>query len=110
LGDGSCDVVGTYARADDDGKVSEGAWTEMRLDVRVLMTFGEIPPDVIATRKGVDHDACEKLRDGLAAACKEERSLVEAVFNGSNLEEGLATSYDALKTALEIATARGLFD
>jgi phosphate/phosphite/phosphonate ABC transporter binding protein len=110
LRDGACDVVGTYARANPDGKVTEGAWTELGVEVRVLTTFGEIPPDVIATRRGIDDAARTKLRDGLALACKEQKALMEAVFNGSELEEGLGSGYEALKTALDLASSRGLFD
>src|SRR5205085_12236058 len=29
LAEGACDVVGTYARADDKGEVTEGAWSEI---------------------------------------------------------------------------------
>jgi len=35
---------------------------------------------------------------------------VREVFSGDELEEGLASGYDALKTALDLASGRGLFD
>ncbi len=36
--------------------------------------------------------------------------MVREVFSGDVLQEGLASGYDALKSALDMATARGLFD
>lgn len=113
LADGACDVAGTYARSDGNGKVIAGAWSEIKgAKVRVLATFGAIPPDVIAARKGFPDDDRGKIVDALRAACAEEstRAVLRQIFNGDELGEGLASGYDALKSALDMATARGLFD
>jgi phosphate/phosphite/phosphonate ABC transporter binding protein len=113
LHEGSCDVAGTYAQADDKGNVSAGAWSEIDgAEVRVLATFGAIPPDVIGVRKDFPKDAREKVLVALRAACSEEsaRSVLRAIFNGDDFREGLASGYESLKSALEMATARGLFD
>ena len=113
LADGACDVAGTYARSDDKGKVVAGAWSEIEgADVRVLATFGAIPPDVIAVRKGFPADDRVKTLEALRAACEDEptRAVLRQIFSGDELREGLATGYDALKSALDMATARGLFD
>lgn len=106
---GACDVAGTYARADEKGNVTAGAWTEIDADVRVLATFGAIPPDVLAVRKAVADKIHDKTLAAFKAACAEEKSLVDAVFNGSDFSEGLAPGYDSLKRALEMASARGIF-
>lgn len=106
---GACDVAGTYARANDKGEVTEGAWTEIGADVRVLATFGAIPPDVIAVRTTVADRIHDKALEALKVACKDHTSLVEAVFNGSELQEGLAPGYDSLKKAIEMAQTRGIF-
>lgn len=111
--DGACDVVGTYARADDQGEITAGAWSEIEgAEVRVLATFGAIPPDVLAARKGLPDADRERILDVLRLATKEDRArgILKAIFGGDELREGLANGYDALQSALDMATARGLFD
>jgi len=113
LAEGACDVAGTYARADEEGTVTAGAWSEIEgAEVRVLATFGAIPPDVIAVRKDYPEAARVKILESLRAACSEEstRVVLREIFNGDELREGLVTGYDALRSALDMATARGLFD
>ena len=113
LHDGACDVAGTYARSDEHGKVIAGAWSEIEgAEVRVLATFGAIPPDVIAARKGLPEDDRVKILEALRAACAEEstRAVLQQIFNGDELREGLAPGYESLRSALDMATARGLFD
>jgi phosphate/phosphite/phosphonate ABC transporter binding protein len=108
--EGSCDVAGTYARADADGNVTAGAWSEIEgADVRVLATFGAIPPDVLAVRTAVADRLCSKMAEALRAVIQEEPSLVSDIFGGDELSEGLAPGYESLKRALEMATARGIF-
>lgn len=107
---GACDVAGTYARADESGNVNSGAWSEIEgADVRVLATFGAIPPDVLAVRTAVAHHIGDVALAALKSACLEESALVRDVFGGDQLSEGLAPGYDSLKKALEIASARGIF-
>ena len=113
LAEGACDVAGTYSQASEDGTVTAGAWSEVEgAEVRVLATFGAIPPDVSGVRKGYPDDDREKVLGALRTACAEEptRAVLREIFNGDELREGLATGYDALKSALDMATARGLFD
>lgn len=113
LRDGACDAAGTHARADEKGKIVSGGWSSVEgADVRVLATFGAIPPDVIAVRSAFDATLREKTLSALRDACKdaEGRELTRAIFGGDELREGLAPGYESLKRALEMATARGLFD
>jgi ABC-type phosphate/phosphonate transport system substrate-binding protein len=111
--DGACDVVGTYARADDQGEIAAGAWSEIKgADVTVLATFGAIPPDVLAARKDLPETERARILEVLRAATEgdEARAILKSIFGGDELNEGLANGYDALRSALEMATARGLFD
>lgn len=111
--DGACDVVGTYARAGDDGEITAGAWSEIDgAEVRILATFGAIPPDVLAARKDFPEAERDRILGALRDATKHDtaRTILKAIFGGDELREGLANGYDALKGALEMATARGLFD
>jgi phosphate/phosphite/phosphonate ABC transporter binding protein len=113
LVDGACDVVGTYARADDQGEITAGAWSEIAgAEVRVLATFGAIPPDVLAARKDLPDADRERILSTLRSATKDDdaRGILKSIFGGDELREGLANGYDALRSALEMATARGLFD
>jgi phosphate/phosphite/phosphonate ABC transporter binding protein len=111
--EGACDVAGTYARASEKGDVTAGAWSEIEgAEIRVLATFGAIPPDVIGARSGLPEETREKVLAALRAAAREEstRSVLREIFGGDELREGPAPGYDALRSALEMATARGLFD
>jgi phosphate/phosphite/phosphonate ABC transporter binding protein len=113
LAEGACDVAGTYAQSDEAGNVLAGAWSEVEgAEVRVLATFGAIPPDVIAVRAELPPESREKVLEALRAACAEEstRKVLREIFNGDELREGLAPGYESLKSALDMATARGLFD
>lgn len=113
LVEGSCDVAGTYAQVDKKGKVTASAWSEVEgADVRVLATFGGVPPDVIATRKTLAAGAQQKIWQALEAASEtdEGRKLLASVFGGEGVQQGLAKSYDSLQRALDMATKRGLFD
>ncbi len=111
--EGACDVAGTYAQADEKGNVSAGAWSEIDgADVRVLATFGAIPPDVIAVRSALSEDIRDEAFSAFKSACSDasKRHLVRDVFSGDDLTEGLAPGYDTLQQALDTATARGIFD
>ncbi len=111
--DGACDVAGTHARADEKGDITAGAWSDIEgADVRVLATFGAIPPDVLAVRTGVADEIREKAFAAFKDACSDEskRVLIRQVFGGDDLTEGLAPGYDALQKALDMASSRGIFD
>jgi phosphate/phosphite/phosphonate ABC transporter binding protein len=110
---GACDVAGTYASADKDGNVTEGAWSEIEgAQVRVLATFGAIPPDVFAVRTVVAERVGDKVWNALTAAATDEKMQValREAFGGDEIVAGLAPGYDSLKKALEMAAARGIFD
>lgn len=112
LRDGACDVAGTYAQADAKGKVKSGAWSDVeRADVRVITTFGAIPPDVIAVRADVSDAHQTALRNAFRAASSdaEGKRLLRGVFGGETFVEDVAKSYESLARALDMATARGLF-
>jgi phosphate/phosphite/phosphonate ABC transporter binding protein len=110
--DGACDVAGTYAQADGKGKVKGGAWTEVPgAEVRVLTTFGAIPPDVIAARSGLPEAQRDAVRDALRASCMdtEGKRLFRDVFGGETFIEDATKSYESLARALDMAQVRGLF-
>jgi phosphate/phosphite/phosphonate ABC transporter binding protein len=110
--EGACDVAGTYAQADTQGNVKSGAWSEVPgADVRVLTTFGAIPPDVIAARSGLAQVQRDAVRDALREASADEdgKRALRDVFGGDTFVEDTSKSYESLARALEMASARGLF-
>jgi len=110
---GECDVAGTYAQADAKGKVKGGAWSEVDgADIRVIATFGAIPPDVIGTRSELEEPQRVAVRDALHAASADDegKKLLRAVFNGETFVEDMSKSYESLARALDMASARGLFE
>jgi phosphate/phosphite/phosphonate ABC transporter binding protein len=113
LVEGSCDVAGTYAQAASKGPVTQGAWSDVEgADVRVLETFGAIPPDVLAARRGLEESVRARINEALKVAVGDERgrTLLKQVFGGDELSETSSKAYDSLVSALKLATARGLFD
>lgn len=113
LADGACDVAGTFCRSDESGEVKTGGWSEIEgAEVRVLARFGAIPPDVIAVKKDFPAEDRTKILEALRAALanEETRAIIREIWQSEELSEGLGTGYDALSSALEMASARGLFD
>ena len=109
--DGVCDVTGTHARTDDEGKIVAGGWSDVEgADVRVLETFGAIPPDAIAVKASIPPETRLEIVTALEEADEEGRALTRSIFGGDELHAGAAPGYDALKKALEMAQVRGLFD
>lgn len=110
---GACDVAGTFASADEDGNVTAGSWSEVEgADIRVLATFGAIPPDVFAVRSVVAERVGDKVFAALKEAAQNEemKEKLREAFGGDEIVDGLAPGYDSLKKALEMAAARGIFD
>lgn len=111
--EGACDVAGTYAQADAKGKTKGGSWSDIPgAEVRVLATFGAIPPDVIGARSELPEPSRAAVRDALRAASNDDagKKLLRAVFGGETFVEDMTKSYESLARALDMASARGLFD
>lgn len=110
---GECDVAGTFARSAEGGAPPEGAWSEVEgARVRVLASFGAIPPDVLAVRRNVEPATYDRVLGALREACRDEvaRPLVRAIFGGADLHEGIEPGHETLRRAFERAMAHGLFD
>jgi phosphate/phosphite/phosphonate ABC transporter binding protein len=112
LARGDCDVAGTFARTREDNEPPAGAWSELEdVSVRVIATFSSIPSDVIAARRNIAPAEYERALQAFRHACTDDaaRPLVRAVFGGDELRD-IEPGHDALRSAFERATARGLFD
>jgi phosphonate transport system substrate-binding protein len=127
LRDGACDVAGTYSRMEhlkhekDVNKDLEiekqedvtGSWSKIKgPPVYVLARFAGIPSDVIAVRNDVASEMKASVLSVLRDACSQEQTkpVVQEIFGGDDLREGSPPGYEALKTALDLASLRGLFD
>ncbi len=100
---GDCDFAGTY----------DGAWAELEgLQVRKILTFGSIPPDVLVVRRNLAPAPHELALAAFQAACSSEtaKPLLRAVFGGDALGEGIEPGHATLRRAYESAVANGLFD
>lgn len=105
---GDVDVAATYARTDGHGHVLDGAWTEQPgVRLRALMTFGEIPPDVIVATRGVPEDIHVTLRLILDAAARSRtlRPVLKAIFGSDRFAPVDASRYDGLRAALSAEEA-----
>jgi phosphate/phosphite/phosphonate ABC transporter binding protein len=110
-----CDVVGTYARTPADGEeqATEGGWSEIEgLAVRVLATFGAIPPDVVAVRRNLGPEEHELMIEAFRRVGTDEegKKLLRAVFGGEELREGIEPGHAVLRRSYELGLAKGLFD
>ena len=110
---GDCDIAGTYARAPEEGRDPEGAWSDLEdAKVHVVAMFGSIPNDVLAARRNLAPTHYERVLEALRGASTDEgaRPLLRAVFGGDEVREGIEAGHEALRTAFESATAKGVFD
>jgi phosphate/phosphite/phosphonate ABC transporter binding protein len=113
LARGDCDLAGTYARAPEGGRPPEGAWSDLEdASVHVVAMLGSIPSDVLAARRNLAPAHYLRVMDALRSASTDEaaRPLLRAVFGGDEIREGIEAGHDALQSAFETATAKGVFD
>jgi phosphate/phosphite/phosphonate ABC transporter binding protein len=107
--DGDADFGATYAWEAMDGTV-RGPWTSE--PVRVLTTFGEIPPDVIAARASLSESTREAIASGMRriTALPFVKKIVLDVFGSPGFSSFDAKLYDRLRAAALAAHRRGLLD
>lgn len=106
---GGADVAATYARVDDTGKVTGGAWTEIGVDVRVLATFGEIPADVIAVKAALRPELRDRISAALISGSKKKkvRGIIGSVFGADELGPVDAERYEVLRSVVTHADTIG---
>ncbi len=104
--DNQADVAGTYTRTNEKGEPIDGPWNEIEgAKVRVLMTFGEIPSDVIAVTSSVTEDMRAKLATALEGIGNnpEKSALAKRIFGSSAFGPVALDAYDGLRTAVSIS-------
>jgi len=115
VADGSADFGATYVRLAPNGAVIGGPWMdnpELERKLRIFATFGEIPPDVIAARQGLDAPIRERLSVALLAIVKDIRglSLLADIFGADGLFVPNAAHYEALREDAAAAREEELLD
>ena len=108
---GRADFGATYARIQGDKVV--GPWTRtpgLSSSVRVLATFGEVPPDAIAARQDLDRKTRDAIVRGLLemAHNEQDRKLLTDVFGAEELEVPRRSFYEPLRARVLDAYQRGL--
>jgi phosphate/phosphite/phosphonate ABC transporter binding protein len=111
---GRADFGATYARHDSSGMIV-GPWTRtpgLAKSVRVMTTFGDVPPDAIAARYDMDKPMRERIVRGLRAMTKgwNDREIVSDVFGASDFEVPKRSAYEELRKSVYDAYKRGILE
>jgi phosphonate transport system substrate-binding protein len=96
--DGNADVGATYVSHGEDGAVVSAGWLEAGTPteaVRVLLTAGPIPADVIAFSASLDAPLADRLGDGLRALGKSDS--IRALLNADGFEPASSAHFDELR-------------
>lgn len=108
--DREADVAGTYAQTDGKGNIIDGPWTELKradAKVRALITFGEIPADVIAASPTVPESVRKQLALSLSANVTtnaQRKNMVKQLFGADGFGPVNLESYAGLRSALSLAS------
>ncbi len=111
---GQADFGATFVRVDVSG-ASKGSWSSspgLEKSVRVLSVFGDIPPDALATRHGVDAELRDQLSRGLRTMMesRDERQLVTELFGALGFDVPSRRTYEPLRDAVFAAYRAGLLE
>jgi len=103
---GRANVGGTYAQLTEKGRLLRGAWSSIagtEGGIRVLMTVGSIPGDVVAAHVSLDREEREALTEALMAIPKDAATAptLRRIFGAEGFQDGPLTGYDVLRGAIE---------
>lgn len=115
VADGAADFGATFVRLAPNGAVIGGPWLgkpDIERKLRIFAMFGDIPPDVIAARDGLDPAVRERVRAALLALTKNARGaeLLESVFGAEGMFVPNTASYEALRQEAVAAVQENLLD
>jgi phosphonate transport system substrate-binding protein len=107
------DFGATFARIARDG-IADGAWTQggLRDSIRVIGTFGEIPPDALVLRSDLDDGARRALGAAFASIMTTDRgrALVKGAFAADVLRRFEDTLYESFRGAVFRAYEDGVLE
>jgi len=115
VSDGSADFGATYVRLAPNGAIISGPWLdkpELERKMRIFATFGEIPPDVIVARQGLDAGVRDRVRGAFLGLAKDMRGLTlsEDVFGADGFFVPNPANYEALREDAAAAVQDELLD
>jgi ABC-type phosphate/phosphonate transport system substrate-binding protein len=109
---GDADFGATYAHRDEQGR-AVGPWQtdpELAARVRVIATFGKIPPDLVVARAALDLRLRAKLTRALRAMNSRANALLRELFEVDRFRLLDAETYESLRTIAAEARDAGLLD
>ncbi len=111
---GRADCGATYARIDSSG-VIVGPWNRtpgLAKSVRVMTTFGDVPPDAIAARYDMDKPMRERIVRGLRTLTKgwDDREIISDVFGANDFDVPKRAAYEELRQTVYRAYKRGILE
>ena len=115
VAEGAADFCATFVRLAPNGAVIGGPWSgkaDIERKLRIFAMFGEIPPDVVAARDGLDEGVRERVRASLLGLGKTARGakLLEAVFGAEGIFVPSTARYDTLREEAAAAVQDELLD
>ncbi len=111
---GRADFGATFVHVDEN-EAMRGAWSQtpgLEKSLRVMTTFGEIPPDAIATRYGMDDAQRTRLTRALTTMTKSaaDRQLLSNIFGARGFDTPRRATYESLRKAVFGAYRDGLLE
>ncbi len=111
---GRADFGATFARPAGNGELA-GSWVRtpgLARSIRVLATFGQVPPDALAVRRDMHPDLRERLSRAFRAltTTPKDRHLVSDVFGADNFQLPHRSTYEALRKVVFDAYNRGVLE
>ncbi len=114
IASGRADFGATYARVDASGTIV-GPWTNLAglaRSIRVMTTFGEVPPDAIAARYDLDQNLRTVFIAALHGMTKswKDREIISDVFGASDFDTPRRAAYDTFRKTVYRAFKDGLLE
>jgi phosphonate transport system substrate-binding protein len=112
---GRADFAATYAGADASGALVRAAWLgydELESALRVLVTLGAIPGDVIAAKMDMPEATLDRVTRALIASSRDKGNhlLIRDVFGVDEFRRFVPAGYESLRRATEQAAEQGLLE
>jgi phosphate/phosphite/phosphonate ABC transporter binding protein len=112
---GVADAAATYARANVDGSLQRGGWTDAGFSadhLRTLVTSVGLPPDLIAVRADVPLEAQASLASAFVSLGDDlvMRPIVKQLLGVDGFTSGVRGSYEGLRETVDAAASSGMID
>lgn len=114
IASGRADFGATFARPAPNGDLA-GSWIRtpgLARSIRVLATFGQVPPDAIVVRRDMTVDLRDRISRALRAltTTPKDRHLVSDVFGADNFQVPHRSTYEALRKVVFDAYQKGVLE